>query len=115
MKKKKIVWILLVIAVIGIWIIKSPHEMTTAQVLQRFSWVVKQNGVKQGVAKFTKSDMNLKNGLNQRTYKYKVNNEDVLIIKSGQYRGGYNMRMEATDYKLVPRKHGVTLYLIRND
>lgn len=59
--------------------------------------------------------MRLKNGLHQRTYKYKVNDEDVLIIKNGQYRGSYDMRMKATDYKLVPKKRGVSFSLIRND
>ncbi|CAJ2233072.1 hypothetical protein [Companilactobacillus paralimentarius] len=114
MKKKYLIGVV-IIAIVGIWIIKSLHELTTAQVLQRFSWVVKQNGNRQGVAEFTKSKMRLKNGLHQRTYKYKVNDEDVLIIKNGQYRGNYDMRMEATDYKLVPKKRGVSFSLIRND
>lgn len=114
MKKKYLIG-LVIIAVVGIWIVKSPHELTTTQVLERFSWVVKQNGNKQGVAKFTKSKMKLRNGLHQQIYKYKVNDDDVLTIKNGQYRGSYDMRMEATDYKLVPKKHGISLSLIRND
>ncbi|GEO56961.1 hypothetical protein [Companilactobacillus bobalius] len=115
MKKKYLIGVVMVIVVVGIWIVKSPHELTTTQVLERFSWVVKQNGDKKGVAKFTKSKMKLKNGLYQQIYRYKVNYDDVLTIKNGQYRGSYDMRMEATDYKLVPKKHGVSLSLIRND
>ncbi|WP_143463565.1 hypothetical protein [Levilactobacillus enshiensis] len=99
------VLVVLVLGVETVKIIRMPHHLTTAQILQRFSWHVDTKDGSAGVAKFSKTLMKVTDAQTTHKYRYVIDDyNQVLRIKSGSLKGKYDMKMDTIDYKLVPEK-----------
>ncbi|MFC6182124.1 hypothetical protein [Lactiplantibacillus daowaiensis] len=123
MKRRKWIYLVVILGIIvlggqQVWqIVKQPHELTTTQVLAKFSWQVKAGHESLGIATFTANTMAVTSLQQDSKVHYSVN-DDVMTIKSGDLQGRYTMKMAATDYKLIPKKDSQqqkTLRLVRND
>ncbi|WP_204120730.1 MULTISPECIES: hypothetical protein [Levilactobacillus] len=106
-KVKGLIAVLIVVflGVEAVKIARMPHHLTTQQILQRFSWHVNTKQGSVGIAKFSKSMMEITHAHSSHHYRYSVDDyNQVLSIRSGRLRGRYAMKMDTIDYKLVPEK-----------
>lgn len=117
---KKVIGVILALIIlflVGVKIINSPHSMTTQQILQKFDWHLQSKSDKKalGSVRFSKNIITITKGDKSTRNVYSVDDNDNVKINSGNYAGTYSIDMDSTDYSLSPKDNSKEkLELIRN-